>query len=225
MLRGRLSEDDLQRVVFVARQVWFRRNKYVVGEELISPTKVNQIADEQVELFNSSEQRSTRRGSNVTEPEASRWEKPLPRWVKINWDASIDKQGKRMGVGALVRDHEGKVRGGKCVTKPLIADPAVAEGVGAWYAADLCCQMGFQKVVLEGDSSEIIQAPRKDGQCWRSYGHLINGAKTLLREVPQWEAHRDRRTKNTAAHNMAKMALVIGEDRVFLERKFPRVHP
>ena len=111
MLRGQLSEDVLQRVVFVARQVWFRRNKYVVGEELISPTKVNRIADEQVQLFNSSEQRPTSRGSNVMEPEASRWEKPLPGWVKINWDASIDKQGKRMGVGVLVRDHEGKVRG------------------------------------------------------------------------------------------------------------------
>ena len=40
-----------------------------------------------------------------------------------------------MGVGILVRDHEGRVRGAKCVTKPLIADLAIAEGMGAWYAA------------------------------------------------------------------------------------------
>ena len=103
------------------------------------------------------------------------------------------------------------------MTKPLIADPAVAEGVGAWYAD---CQMGSQKVMLEWDSLEIIQALRKDGQCWSSHGHLINGAKALLREVPQWEAHHDRRTKNTAAHNMAKMALVIGK-LCFWNENFP----
>jgi hypothetical protein len=69
-----------------------------------------------------------------------------------------------------------------------------------------------QQVVIEGDSLEIIQALRKDGQCWSSYGHLINGAKTLLSEVSQWEAHHVRRSKNFAAHHMAKMALVIGEE-------------
>jgi hypothetical protein len=115
MLRGRLSADELQRVAFVARRVWFRRNKYVVGEELLSPTTVNRIAAEQVELFNSSEQRPNRREINTTEPEEPQWEKPPHGWIKISWDASIDKQGKRMGVGILVRDHEGKVRGGLSV--------------------------------------------------------------------------------------------------------------
>ena len=74
----------------------------------------------------------------------SRWEKQPHGWVKINWDASIDKQGQRMGVGILVRDHEGKVRGAKCVTKPFIDDLAVVEEVRAWHAVELFYQMGFQ---------------------------------------------------------------------------------
>ena len=70
--------------------MWFRRNKYVVGEDLFSLTRVIRISVEQVDLFNSSQGRPTSRGINVREIEVLRWEKPLPGWVKINWDASID---------------------------------------------------------------------------------------------------------------------------------------
>lgn len=54
-LLGRLSDEDMQRVIFVARHVWFRRNKVVFGEELFPLGSVNRIAIEHIELFNSTE--------------------------------------------------------------------------------------------------------------------------------------------------------------------------
>lgn len=36
------------------------------------------------------------------------WTKPSQGYVKLNWDASIDKQQNRMGVGVFVCDHIGK---------------------------------------------------------------------------------------------------------------------
>ena len=39
----------------------------------------------------------------------SRWVPPSPPWYKINVDAAIFNQLNSVGVGALIRDHEGSV--------------------------------------------------------------------------------------------------------------------
>jgi hypothetical protein len=71
--------------------MWFRRNKVVFGEELISPSKVNCIAFKQIELFKLPKQRPSRQDVLPREPEELWWEKPALGWIKVNWDASIDK--------------------------------------------------------------------------------------------------------------------------------------
>jgi hypothetical protein len=46
-----LEEEEMQQFVLVARQVWFRRNKFVFEDEFDSPLTVNRIAYEQLEMF------------------------------------------------------------------------------------------------------------------------------------------------------------------------------
>lgn len=115
----------------------------------------------------------------------------------------------------LVRDQEGRVLVAKCAMKPLTADPSIAEVVGAWLSAEVCHQLCYSRTILEGDSLEIIQVLRKEWKCWSAYGHLNNDTKTILQEIPQWEAHHVRRNVNAAAHSLVKMAFVIGEDRMW----------
>ena len=59
-LMGRLGEEEMQQFVFVARQVWFRRNKFVFEDEFNSPVSVNITAHEQLDLFKAADIRSTR---------------------------------------------------------------------------------------------------------------------------------------------------------------------
>ena len=51
--------------------------------------------------------------------------------IKCNWDAAVDVDGRRMGVGIVIRTHEGEVTATKCSTKPYITDPHTAEAVAA----------------------------------------------------------------------------------------------
>jgi hypothetical protein len=50
-LQQHLSEENLQRFVFAARQIWFRRNSVVFGVDLLSPTQINQAATIQMKNF------------------------------------------------------------------------------------------------------------------------------------------------------------------------------
>lgn len=63
-----------------------------------------------------------------------------------------------MGVGIIARDHEGRVLKSKCMQRPRITDPAVAEAFAAWAAVDFGIQMGFSSINLEGDLLEVVKA-------------------------------------------------------------------
>jgi hypothetical protein len=63
--------------------------------------------------------------------------------VKINWDASIKKQHKKMGVGVVARDSDRAVLAMYCLTKGSITSPSTAEAVGAWAAVELAQQAGI----------------------------------------------------------------------------------
>jgi hypothetical protein len=64
-------------------------------------------------------------------PDAQGWKKPPLDFVKLNWDASLDTNSKRMGVGDLIRDRVGNVLAAISSSIPLVQDPEVAETVVA----------------------------------------------------------------------------------------------
>jgi hypothetical protein len=49
-----------------------------------------------------------------------RWSPPSTGWLKCNWDAALHKEGKRMGVGVLIRDAQGNVVAALAKTIPCI---------------------------------------------------------------------------------------------------------
>jgi hypothetical protein len=109
-LFDRLVGKDFQRFGFVARQLWFRRNKVIFDDEFLSPARVNQTATTQLEDFNLAEvtQAQTREAiTTVGVPRITRWKKPKVGVVKINWDATISTLEDMMGVGVMARDNTG----------------------------------------------------------------------------------------------------------------------
>lgn len=87
--------------------------------------------------------------------------------IKRGWDAALDINSKRMGVGVIVRDMEGSVLAAMCTIVPLITDSTIAEAVATWRAVDFCKS-------LEGDALEVlVNHLRKEDLCWNRYGHLI----------------------------------------------------
>jgi hypothetical protein len=112
----RLDDIGLQRFVFVTCQIWFRQNKVIFEGEFLPPAEVNRIANVQLENFTEAEQVLRRKEPNVVVHEVIGWRKPLVVVIKITRDASTNKNGGRMGVGAVARDL-GEVVGAICTTR------------------------------------------------------------------------------------------------------------
>lgn len=86
-----------------------------------------------------------------------KWTPPPVEWFKANWDVAFQKDAGRMGVGVIVRDHNGKVRAARSFTKRGVLKPKTGETIASYHAAQLCNFMGLQKVILEGDTKLVVE--------------------------------------------------------------------
>jgi ribonuclease HI len=69
----------------------------------------------------------------------------------------IKELSKQMGMGFLIRDHTGTVRVAKCTTIRFVADPSVAEALAARMGVELCRELEFHDILLEGDAQVMYQ--------------------------------------------------------------------
>lgn len=70
--------------------------------------------------------------------------------VKLNWDASLDRGSKKMGVGVIARDERGLVVAFMCTTIPFITDPSIAEAVAAWKGGRILLRSRLPKHYFGG---------------------------------------------------------------------------
>jgi len=71
---------------------------------------------------------------------------------KVNCDAAVGKKNRWIGLGIVVRDHEGIVLAARNTTKNVMVEPDVAEALTAFYTVEFCREMSFVDIILEGDT-------------------------------------------------------------------------
>ncbi|XP_059436346.1 uncharacterized protein LOC132169309 [Corylus avellana] len=135
---GKLDEENFLLFATIARQIWFRRNCLVHGGDFQAPAVVMRQARDQVENFAMAENEiHHEEGPPDILIRNTKWGKPPDQdSVKVNWDASISKDLGMMGVGVILRNHDGEVIASFCTSKPRYLEPGSAEPVGAWHATE-----------------------------------------------------------------------------------------
>ena len=172
------------------------------------------MATTQIENYDKAEQGRRVRVVNHSKFGGTTWKAPKVGFIKLNWDAALDERRQRMGFGFIARDHEGNVITAMSGSIPNISCPSVAEALGAWKSVGMCLSLDFSKIILEGDALEVVNALKKEGLYWCSYGIVVNDTKVLLSTFREWEVSHTKRVGNVAAHELAKLGLDRDEDHV-----------
>jgi hypothetical protein len=129
---SRLDEEEIDLVTSTTQQVWLRRNQWVFDKKLSAPIHVVQCALEQLEAAKTcnSGTRSNCQQCALHAPRVpEKWKVPPLDFLKCNWDAALDLNRQRMGMGILIHNHERVVILAKCSTQMFITDPLIAETV------------------------------------------------------------------------------------------------
>jgi hypothetical protein len=66
-------------------------------------------------------------------------------------------------VGIVAQDEDGLVVAAMCANRPYILDPATAEAIVAWMLVDVRNKLGFKRIIMEGDSLEIVLSLQCEG--------------------------------------------------------------
>lgn len=118
-----------------------------------------------------------------------------------------------MGLGLVARDSTGKVRATMCNFLPYLTNPAVAMAFAARQGAIMARDVGYQKLLLDGDAQVIVQALNFSGGCTVNYASLVADTREILKDFPSWRVLFVRREGNVVAHHLAQLVVSIASFR------------
>jgi hypothetical protein len=157
-VRRRYNEEEAELFAVIAKAIWARQNEMIFGEEFIHPNSMVNRAVNNWNLFNlTKEYRDAKHGpSEISENE--KWSGPPSGTYKVNWDIAIDVQMKCMGLGVIIRDGMGRVATALSKTLNSLQDPTFDEALGARGAMEFAKDLGFNEIIPEGDSKQVVMA-------------------------------------------------------------------
>jgi ribonuclease HI len=112
-----------------------------------------------------------------------------------------------MSLGVVVQDSTGEVQAAMSQIIHFITDPAVAESMAVWKAFSFCLDLGLTQVLVEGDSLIVMYALCHSQPDSSSYGSIIEATQAQLQRFSYHEVQHVRRSANTIAHQLARVAL------------------
>lgn len=77
--------------------------------------------------------------------------------VKINFDGAFNKNTSYGGTGIIIRDHDGFPLAAKSTKAEKVPDSFFVEALAAYQAVMFAMELGFTKVVFEGDALALIK--------------------------------------------------------------------
>ena len=203
-----LNSTDKEKMILTVTvwHIWTTRNAVRNGETMRSPHSVAEQVKayaEMIELHLFKPATSTRRDTN---PSSQSW-CPLPEGtVHINVDAAIFSSSCKMGVGVVIRGHNGACLAACSELIDMVTAPETAEALAMRRALFLAREEGFRKLMVVSDCLSVIQRVKHSSVDRGPAGVVIQDIKHLATQFDEISFSHVYRQFNVAAHTLARSA-------------------
>lgn len=219
----KLDTQVLREAFSVARYVWLRRNGFVFCSGFIAPKQL--VAQAREALISFGEENTIADGANSgSMPIVLKWLMPSPGWVKLNCDAALSPAAKTMGIGVVARNDRGDVLATLAASVPCVSDPMSTEVLAAWREVQFGKERGYHRLMLESDLLTTVNVLNQEAPCLSICGQLVEDIRARLKYFSCCNVQHVSRTANTTAHSLAKYALFLSFDAVWMEECLPPIH-
>jgi ribonuclease HI len=199
--------EEVYRFSSVVWRLWLRRNKVLHEGIFVHPVALIQAARNATVSFQAAHASVPSTGvSESLDGERA----PPAGWVTAHWDAAINKQHGRWGLGVILRDHTGRMIGAKCFARVGCLDPTAAEAIAALEATRFCTSLGVDRLMLVGDAKLVVEAVLANKPDWSTKGHIIEAIKKQTLSFQHWRMIHVTRGANQITHVLAKMEATQG---------------
>lgn len=150
------------------------------------------------------------------QPATVYWNPSPLGFLKVNWDASLNIDKGRMGVGIIVRDSLGRIVATSSFSVPVHVDMVVTEAMAALQAVEFCHGRSLLKIILKVDSLKVVSTIKNQKFIWATHGQIIVDILDVLCYFQVWEVCHIKRASNSVAHQLAKAGHQHDQDHVWL---------
>ncbi|GKA04555.1 reverse transcriptase [Tanacetum coccineum] len=185
-------------------RIWGARNSKAHGQRELDQNEVKESAHVMLQDFSRANQTTTDIMAPRNAPSQA-WSPPSYGEIKINGDAGVGNDGVA-GLGFVIRSHSGAVlvAGSRCVK--FATSVVEAEAKACLWAVEVALAKGFTRVVLESDSSVLVEAFKHDKVLVHIRALFLHIHRLCLSfESCSWSFVR--REGNRVAHELARIAL------------------
>jgi hypothetical protein len=152
--------DELALFATLARRIWLRRNEVIHGGVFTPPSIIIQQTTNTIQEYAMAQVQM--QGYVIICPRETTaaicWKAPEQGWCKGNWYAAVDSESGRLGLSAVIRDIAGNVMAARCKMRRGYLSPVAAKAKAALLTVQLCREIGFSMVHLEGDAKGVVDA-------------------------------------------------------------------
>ena len=87
----------------------------------------------------------------------AKWSPPAKEYYKVNFDVAIFRDEEKAGIRVIIRNCQGMVMASLSQKISLPQTVVELETLAATRAMEFSIELGFSKVILEGDSETVIK--------------------------------------------------------------------
>lgn len=144
--------------------------------------------------------------------------------VKINFDGATCSKKKKAGIGVVVRDVNGMVLASCAKIKPQPDKVVEIESLAAALALSLATDLGFQRIILKGDSLEVIHALRENTRSLTPSGLLLEDVGRFSQNFDILLYSHTKRDGNAVVYSRVKYALSIPDFSAWMKDVPPHIY-
>ncbi|XP_023889006.1 uncharacterized protein LOC112001074 [Quercus suber] len=196
------GKELLELVVTIAWCMWYTRNKARHGTTRQSSQEIIYKAQNMIESY----QLARLAKPHHKEPADIEWTPPNFSWYKINIDAVVFAVSKSVGIGVVVRDHEGSVVVALSKRMPLPLVPLEAEAKAMHEAVTFAKDVGLQDVIFETTSTILSTALNDISTAPTSIDIIIQDTHHSLQAFRRTQIQHVKQIGNKPAHTLAHHA-------------------
>ncbi|KAM6587661.1 hypothetical protein CsatA_010266 [Cannabis sativa] len=214
MIYTSLTKKEVELFVCTAWFIWFNRNKVLRGQPHDQTHAILDLAHSYLAEYQDSQatpvQISRARNNPVS------WSPPASGLLKLNVDAAISKNSRKVGFGGIIRNSDGLVVA--ALAQPYIGGGAVAtlEAKSLLSILRWCIDEHFLVQEIETDCKAITDALANNREDVSIFGDLICQIKEALSLIPNARLSHVNREANALADKLAHRALGLDEVAIWI---------
>ncbi|KAH9722904.1 putative reverse transcriptase/RNA-dependent DNA polymerase [Citrus sinensis] len=219
-LASRRMKKEIEQILAISWAIWYARNRFVIEGKQEEPKLTAARASAIVESYKRIKTQNGPARSIHFQNNQHFWTPPPEGKYKVNVDAAIQMAGLKAGLGAVVRNSNGKIIAAAVKKVCFQGTVASMEAEAVLFGIQVAQQVEYLPMIIESNSTEVVEL------VWRRKSSLTEVSWTVEEIKQQLQISNASslqfvpRKCNAIAHAIAKVALDFENSVIWLE-EFP----